>query len=76
MNLEHSVEYVLDVCKKKGLDGFDLVASESKDVGIELFRKRVSNTELSNSRGIGIRLIRSGKPGYSYSEKLSEEALS
>lgn len=76
MNLEHSVEYVLDVCKKKGLDSFDLVASESKDVGIELFRKRVSNTELSNSRGIGIRLIRSGKPGYSYSEKLSEEALS
>ncbi|EMJ96175.1 TldD/PmbA family protein [Leptospira alstonii] len=75
MNLDRSVEYVLDVCKKKGLDAYDLVASESKDVGIELFRKRVSNTELSNSRGIGIRLIQSGKPGYSYSEKLSEEAL-
>ncbi|TGM06301.1 TldD/PmbA family protein [Leptospira barantonii] len=75
MNLDQSVEYVLDVCKKKGLDQYDLVGSESKDVGIELFRKRVSNTELSNSRGIGIRLIQSGNPGYSYSEKLSEEAL-
>lgn len=75
MNLDSSVEYVLDVCKKKRLDQYDLVGSESKEVGIELFRKRVSNTELSNSRGIGIRLIQSGKPGYSYSEKLSEEAL-
>ncbi|EMY12588.1 TldD/PmbA family protein [Leptospira weilii str. Ecochallenge] len=75
MNLDRSVEFVLDVCKKKRLDQYDLVGSESKEVGIELFRKRVSNTELSNSRGIGIRLIQSGKPGYSYSEKLSEEAL-
>lgn len=76
MNLDQSVEYVLGVCKQKGLDQYDLVGSESKDVGIELFKKRVSNTELSNSRGIGIRLIQDGKPGYSYSEKLSEEALS
>ncbi|PJZ55014.1 TldD/PmbA family protein [Leptospira adleri] len=76
MNLDQSVEYVLDVCKRKGLDQYDLVGSESRDVGIELFKKRVSNTELSNSRGIGIRLIQDGKPGYSYSEKLSEEALS
>ncbi|TGM59915.1 TldD/PmbA family protein [Leptospira adleri] len=76
MNLDQSVEYVLGVCKRKGLDQYDLVGSESKDVGIELFKKRVSNTELSNSRGIGIRLIQDGKPGYSYSEKLSEEALS
>ncbi|TGL82236.1 TldD/PmbA family protein [Leptospira yasudae] len=75
MNLDRSVEFVLDVCKKKGLDQYDLVGSESKDVGIELFRKRVSNTELSNSRGMGIRLIQNGRPGYSYSEKLSEEAL-
>ncbi|MBM9577205.1 TldD/PmbA family protein [Leptospira sp. 201903070] len=76
MDLDQSVEYVLGVCKQKGLDQYDLVGSESKDVGIELFKKRVSNTELSNSRGIGIRLIQDGKPGYSYSEKLSEEALS
>ncbi|XDD51847.1 TldD/PmbA family protein [Leptospira sp. WS92.C1] len=76
MNLDQSVEYVLDECKRKGLGQFDLVGAESKDVGIELFKKRVSNTELSNSRGIGIRLIQNGKPGYSYSEKLSQEALS
>ncbi|AOP34039.1 Zn-dependent protease [Leptospira tipperaryensis] len=76
MDLDQSVEYVLGVCKQKGLDQYDLIGAESKDVGIELFKKRVSNTELSNSRGIGIRLIQDGKPGYSYSEKLSEEALS
>ncbi|TGK35115.1 TldD/PmbA family protein [Leptospira gomenensis] len=76
MNLEQSVEFVLDECKKKGLRHFDLVGAESKEVGIELFKKRVSNTELSNSRGIGIRLIENSRPGYSYSERLSEDALS
>ncbi|MDV6235057.1 TldD/PmbA family protein [Leptospira ellisii] len=76
MNLEQSVEFVLDECKKRELRQFDLVCAESKEVGIELFKKRVSNTELANSRGIGIRLIENSRPGYSYSERLSKEALS
>ncbi|TGK14766.1 TldD/PmbA family protein [Leptospira fluminis] len=76
MNLEQAAEYVLREGKKLGLEEFDLIATDSEDTGIEVFQGRIANTETSRSRGVGIRVLKNSKPGYSYSERFSEEALS
>ena len=75
MNLEEALSYLDDHARREGADAFDIVAGESDSSGIEIFRGKIKSTEISGSRGIGIRLFRSGHPGYSFTEKLSPDAL-
>jgi PmbA protein len=75
MNLEEAVLYMSEQAKKYSPDQFDILASESESSGVEVFEAKVKSTELNNSRGLGIRFFFDGKPGISYSEKLSKEAI-
>ncbi|PJZ69454.1 Zn-dependent protease [Leptospira perolatii] len=75
MNLESAARFVLDEGKKRNIDQFDLIATDSEDTGIEVFKGRISQTETSRSRGLGIRVLVGSRPGYSYSERFSAEAL-
>ncbi|EPG75635.1 TldD/PmbA family protein [Leptospira fainei serovar Hurstbridge str. BUT 6] len=75
MNLEEAAQFVLQEGKRLSVDQFDLIATDSEDTGIEVFKGRIANTETSRSRGVGIRILQNSRPGYSYSERFSEEAL-
>ncbi len=76
MNLEQAAHFVLEEGKRFGMDAFDLIATDSEDIGIEVFKGRITSTETSRSRGVGIRVLNNSRPGYSYSERFSKEALS
>ncbi|TGK04134.1 TldD/PmbA family protein [Leptospira langatensis] len=76
MDLEQAAQFVLEEGKRYGLDTFDLIATDSEDIGIEVFKGRITSTETSRSRGVGIRVLNHSRPGYSYSERFSKEALS
>jgi PmbA protein len=70
-----AVEFLFDAARKKGADRFDAVAGESESLGLELFEGKVKSTEISNSRGIGIRLFQGHRPGFAFTERLTPEAL-
>ncbi|EMK01741.1 MULTISPECIES: TldD/PmbA family protein [unclassified Leptospira] len=76
MDLEQAAGFVLEEGKRYGIDSFDLIATDSEDIGIEVFKGRIVSTETSRSRGVGIRVLNNSRPGYSYSERFSKEALS
>ncbi|TGJ99208.1 TldD/PmbA family protein [Leptospira semungkisensis] len=76
MNLEQAASFVLEEGKRYGIDSFDLIATDSEDIGIEVFKGRITSTETSRSRGVGIRVLNNSRPGYSYSERFSKDALS
>lgn len=76
MDLEQAAQFVLEEGKRCGLDTFDLIATDSEDIGIEVFQGRITSTETSRSRGVGIRILNNSRPGYSYSERFSKDALS
>jgi PmbA protein len=75
-----AVSFLFDAARKKGAAKFDAVAGESESFGLELFEGKVKSTEISNSRGIGIRLFRDSaegeRPGFAFTERLTPEALS
>ena len=75
-----AVELLFDTARKKGAAKFDAVAGESESFGLELFEGKVKSTEISNSRGIGIRLFRDTpegqRPGFAFTERLTPQALS
>ncbi|MBW8886930.1 MAG: TldD/PmbA family protein [Fibrobacteres bacterium] len=61
--------------RRQGADHFDCVAGESDSMGLELFEGKVKSTEISNSRGIGIRIFKDNRPGFAFTEKMSYEAI-
>ena len=54
---------------------FDVIASNSHSEGLSVFQGQVQNTEISDSVGLGIRVIKDGRPGYAHTERLTKEAI-
>ncbi len=75
MKLEEAIDFMSSEAKKLSPSQFDILGSESESTGIEIFEGKVKNTELANSRGIGIRFFLNGSPGISYTEKFTKEAI-
>lgn len=75
MKLNEAVEFMFDEAKKYNPAQFDIIGSSSESSGIEVFESKVSQTDLNNSRGIGIRFFFDKKPGISFTEKFSKEAI-
>jgi PmbA protein len=75
MNLAQASEFLFVEAKKKDIKEFDIVGGSSESLGVEIFEGKIKNTDISYGTGIGIRLFLDGKPGISYTEKFSEEAL-
>jgi len=70
-----ALDLLISAAKAKGADAYDAVAGESESLGLELFEGKVKSTEISSSRGIGIRLFKDGKPGFAFTERFTPEAL-
>ncbi|MCM8527305.1 MAG: TldD/PmbA family protein, partial [Lentisphaeraceae bacterium] len=75
MNITDALEYMYKCAEEAGSDQFDILAGESNDNSVQVYNGKVKETEISSSQGIGIRLFKDGKPGYSFTRKLSEEAI-
>jgi PmbA protein len=54
---------------------FDIIASNSHSEGLSIFQGQVQNTEISDSVGLGLRVIKDGRPGYAHTERLTKEAI-
>lgn len=70
-----ALDFICEEARRQGADRFDAVAGESESMGLELFEGKVKSTEISNSRGIGIRLFKGKRPGFAFTEKMSREAI-
>lgn len=75
MNLQQAAEFTLKFAMDQGIDQADVIAGRSESASMLVFDRKVQNSELSISQGVGIRLFSKQKPGYSFSERLSEDSL-
>lgn len=74
MNIVDAVSYMCDLAKGQAQQ-FDVIASTSHSEGLSVFQGQVQNTEISDSVGLGVRVIKDGHPGYAYTERLTKEAV-
>ncbi len=70
-----ALDFMLAEAKRLGADAYDAVAGESESIGLEVFEGKVKSTEISNSRGIGIRLFKARRPGFAFTEKMSRASI-
>lgn len=75
MQLLEAAEFTLAKALELGAHQVDIVAGSSHSSSILVFDGKVQSSEISISQGVGIRLFQGDKPGYSFSERLSVEAL-
>ena len=74
MNIVDAVNCMCDLAKGEA-EQFDVIASNSHSEGLSVFQGQVQNTEISDSVGLGIRVIKDGRPGYAHTERLTKEAI-
>jgi len=75
MTLEQALDFMENAACKVGADQFDIIASEAEDSSVRIFKGKVKSTEIASSQGIGIRLFRNNRPGYSFTRRLTEDAI-
>jgi PmbA protein len=74
MNIIDAVSCMCDLAKGEA-EQFDVIASNSHSEGLSVFQGQVQNTEISDSVGLGLRVIKDGHPGYAHTERLTKEAI-
>ena len=74
MNIVDAVSCMCDLAKSEA-EQFDIIASTSHSEGLSVFQGQVQNTEISDSVGLGIRVIKDGRPGYAHTERLTKEVI-
>lgn len=74
MNIIDAVSCMCDLAKGEA-EQFDVIASNSHSEGLSVFQGQVQNTEISDSVGLGLRVIKDGRPGYAHTERLTKEAI-
>lgn len=74
-SVENALFFLQDEASRAGLDAFDIVARHSSSLSLSVFQKKVQQTEISESVGVGIRVFLHGAPGYASTERLTQESL-
>jgi len=74
MNLPEALEELNKEAKSKGLE-FDAIAEEKSETGLELFKGKVIQTEVTVSTGIGIRVLKNNRCGFSFTEKITIDSI-
>ncbi len=74
-NLKSTIDKVMDMAKAKGAEA-DCILDKSDLLSLKAEDGELSEYKVSGSQVLGIRVIKDGKVGTSYSEALDDESLS
>jgi len=72
---EEALDHALAVARAQGAQQADAIYAEDESLSVEVFEGSVKNLERSDSAGLGIRVFVDGRPGYSFTERLSLDAI-
>ncbi len=70
-----ALDFLCDEVARLGTVAYDALAGESESLSLELFEGQVKSSEISHSRGLGVRLFREHRPGYAFTERFTVAAI-
>lgn len=71
---DQECKLIIDYAKGR-VDDIDIVLSESTSFTVQVLNQEIESFKHSKLRGLGIRISKNGKIGYSFSEDFSDEVL-
>lgn len=76
MDIKNFKEKLFEQAKKEGFSEYELFYSNGKSLKVSIFKGELEKFSNSESGGISFRGIFNGKMGYSFCEKIDEDAIS
>lgn len=73
--LAEAADLAVRAARKRGADAAEAYILEAKELTIEVADGAVETLKLAEDRGLGLRLFRDGKLGFSYSSSLEAQAI-
>jgi PmbA protein len=70
-----ATEFVRSLAREYHEKEVDLVLERSESISVRVFRGRVERVEQETDRGLGIRVVKDGRTGLAYTERLEPAAL-
>jgi PmbA protein len=70
-----ALELALSRARTFGAGQADALYGDDESLSVDIFEGRVKNVEKSRSAGLGLRVLVDGRPGYSFTERLTVEAI-
>lgn len=68
-------ENAVDIAKKMGAQLVEAYISNTKELSIDVRETRVETMKLAEERGLGLRVVRDGRTGFSFSTDLSPQGI-
>ncbi|HRP70738.1 MAG TPA: hypothetical protein PLY93_14525, partial [Turneriella sp.] len=75
MDIQKAIEKIAGLARASQCSMFDIVAYDTFSESVEVFEKKITNTEIQESKALGIRVFKNSCPGIAFTEKLTEDAL-
>lgn len=75
LNPDDALGKILAAAKAAGAQSCDAVYEESESLSVDVYEGAVKNLERSDTTGIGLRVLVDGRPGYSFTERLTLDAV-
>ena len=75
MEIYDTLHLAKDHALKKGAETCDVLYNSSESEDLEVFEGELSKAETLSSQGLGIRLFKSQRPGYAFTQRLTKEAI-
>lgn len=75
MQHENLPQELVDRCESKGADAAEVLLETSRRLSIEVRNGEMETVQESSSHGVGFRVFKDGKMGFSHSNDLSDESL-
>ena len=71
---EKEFKFIFDYAEDK-TDDIEILLSASKSFSVRINKQEIESFNYADAKGIGVRVIKDGKVGYSYTEQLDEETF-
>lgn len=72
---ESALSFAIERARALGATQSDALFGDDESLSVDLFEGKVKNIEKSRSAGLGLRVLVEGRPGYSFTERLTREAV-
>jgi PmbA protein len=69
------IKTILGLAQKQGLSDVEVFAKRSSGLTLKVSKGQIENFQLSDSVGLGVRVLLGERAGYSYTENLGSDAL-
>ncbi len=72
MEPQQAIDYTLALAREHRLANLDLVLSREQSLSIKVLDGRVEKVDQSTGIGLGIRVVRQGRTGIAFTERLAK----